>query len=643
VIRLDKKGVTMTKLSLDVTHPVLINQWHPLNSFPISSVSQGSSKVVWWKCNKGHEWEARISSRASGTECPYCSGRRAIPHLNDVATLHPELISSWHPDNTILMHEQSPGSQVDALWICEFGHVWETKIRNRVRGSGCLVCAGKQVLAGYNDVATTHPPVTALWDWDKNEVKPTEISHGSMREIHFRCANKHEWTYALSKQVRVSSGCSFCAGRKVVVGENDLTVTHPSIAAQWHPVRNQDLLATMVTSSMDRTVWWLGNCGHEWDMAIYMRTHETKGQNCPICSGARVLKGFNDLTTLVPHLVSEWDYSLNTKTPDMYTRGANKKVFWKCVKGHSWQAKIADRVIKSSGCPACSAALTVSQAEHDIANFLTAHGLVLRQSDRKALNGLELDIYIEDHKLGIEYNGLYWHSESFGKDSKYHYNKWYVAKQKGIQLIQIWEDEWKRNPEQIKAMLLHKLKLSGPDKIYARNTDIVMLNKARIEEFLEQNHVQGFAAGSYYLGLVEKDAAEIVSVIVLKKDVNNSLNIVRYATSKNVVGGFTKLLKYAERNFAPSSFITFSDNCVSDGGLYENNGFIADKELPPDYRYVINGRREHKFGYRLKRFRNDPTLKWEDGLTERELAVLNNIPRIWDAGKTRWVKKVIGN
>jgi len=130
--------------------------------------------------------------------------------------------------------------------------------------------------------------------------------------------------------------------------------------------------------------------------------------------------------------------------------------------------------------------------------------------------------------------------------------------------------------------------------------------------------------------------------LVLRKESGEDdvLNIIRYATAANVVGGFTKLLKHAEKVYSPESFITFADHCVSDGGLYESNGFVADKILSPDYMYVVKGERKHKFGYRLKRFQNDPELLWEPNLTERELAALNGLERIWDAGKTRYRKFV---
>lgn len=93
-------------------------------------------------------------------------------------------------------------------------------------------------------------------------------------------------------------------------------------------------------------------------------------------------------------------------------------------------------------------------------------------------------------------------------------------------------------------------------------------------------------------------------------------------------------------NIPYSKMVTFADHEVSDGGLYERTGWTKDKELPPDYRYVYDGERKHKFGFRKIRFHNDPNLLWVDGLKERELAELNHINRVWDCGKTRFVREV---
>lgn len=388
---------------------------------------------------------------------------------------------------------------------------------------------------------------------------------------------------------------------------------------------------------MDAAVWWLCDKGHSWNAGVYSRT---QGNGCPVCSGRRVLKGFNDLATIKPHIAQEWHPTLNGDLlADMVTRASNKRVWWKCLKNHEWQAKILDRTISLSNCPVCAAAQTISRGEQEIADFIEELGFAILQSDRQTLDGLELDIYIPSKNIAIEYNGIYWHSDLF-RDKNYHYDKWMKAKGKGIQLIQIWEDEWSEKSHIIKSMLRHKLGCSDLTKYYARKLNIVQVLSKDAQIFFNNHHIQGFAAASFYYALTDKGTNNAVSMIALKKEGDNNLNIIRYATAANTIGGFTKLLKHAERQLSPDMFITFSDNCVSDGALYQKSNFVADRELSPDYRYMVNGERKHKFGYRLKRFKNDENLQWIEGYSERQLAQLNNIPRIWDAGKTRWVKKI---
>ena len=392
---------------------------------------------------------------------------------------------------------------------------------------------------------------------------------------------------------------------------------------------NGDLKPEDFTIGSHKKVWWICDKGHEWKTIVKSRS---KGDGCPVCSGQKVLIGFNDLQTLKPIVAAQWHPILNGDLkPEDFTIGSHKKVWWLCDKEHKWDAFIFNRS-RGFGCPKC--ANLISKGETQIANYIKSFGLRILQSNRKILKGQEIDIYIPEKKIAIEFNGTYWHDENH-KDKNYHYDKWLACKNLGIQLIQIWEDDWNKNPELIKKSLAHKLNISQDEKVFARKTIVVILNTKQVKEFLSENHIQGFASGSYYVGLNDINN-KTQAVLVLKKELNNSLNIIRYATSKNVIGGFTKLLKFAEREYRPSSFITFADHTISDGGLYENNGFVPDKEIGPDYMYVVKNERKHKFGYRLKRFKNDPDLLWNENLTERELAILNNLPRIWDAGKTKY-------
>ena len=112
----------------------------------------------------------------------------------------------------------------------------------------------------------------------------------------------------------------------------------------------------------------------------------------------------------------------------------------------------------------------------------------------------------------------------------------------------------------------------------------------------------------------------------------------RYATSISVVGGHSKLIKAFENTHPGGRLITFADITFGVGDLYTTTGWSKDKVIPPDYYYIVDGRRVHKFNYRLTRFKEDPDLEYVAGKSEREMAALNNLPRIWDAGKIRFVK-----
>lgn len=573
--------------SLSAKRPDLLPFWHPIlnvNKEP-GQVSLGSNQKVWWQCPQGHSWDDSPSKRAAAAHpCPVCINKRRIVGVNDLATTHPKVAAEWHPteNGELTPQDVVPGSAKRVYWLSPCGHTWKAEVRARANeGVTCLYCSGQAVLTGFNDLETRFPAAANLWHPTKNgKVKPSEVHSGSGKSFWWLCPNGHERFMSVDERTRRGTGCSFCTGRLVTVGENDLLTTHPALAAQWHPTKNGDITARDVS------------------------------------------------------------------------QGSKIRAWWQCEKGHEWDTQVLNRKKGLRECPTCMNGAT-SKAEKEILDFMRSilpNDEVLANR-RNILKGYELDIYIPSRKFAVEYNGLYWHSEENGKSKNYHYDKWKRSQELGIQLIQVWEDEWAANPEQVKKMLAHKLGINygGRERVMARNTRVVPLLKFEAEAFLAKHHIQGYASGTHYLGLVAKPAKgsqkerNLVAVLVLKKEPGTdgkTLNIIRYATATAIPGGFTKLLKHAERNYEFERFITFSDHCVSDGGLYENNGFIADKELAPDYMYAVRGQRYHKFGYRLKRFKSDPTLKWQEGLTERELATLNGLHRIWDAGKTRWVKTI---
>lgn len=615
-------------------YPFLLDEWSDKNrSSPDKTLASGNS-VLWWKCSLGHEWAVKLYHRVnSRSGCPYCANKRVLAGYNDLATTHPHLVMEWSQSNDTSPSEHTAGTMTKVWWKCENDHEWFASINARTSsrgGRGCPYCTNKKVLAGYNDLATTHPEIAKEWS-AKNKNSPTEITAGSKKKCLWVCSLGHEWLATPEKR-KQGRGCPTCANKVVEPGFNDLKTTAPLLAKQWS---TKNYISPDQVSVGSKTEFiWVCNNNHEWLASPHARARGDNG--CPFCTGKRVMPDFNDLLSRYPHLADEWSKK-NELGPDEIVAGSKTHRWWICAKGHEWRATPDNRTRAKSGCPHC--ARRISKMETEVADFLKSllPDVEVRTSVRDVIAPKELDIYIPAKNLAVEFNGLYWHTEAQGKDKDYHRAKWQACRDQGIQLIQIWEDQWRDKPDVVKRMLAHKVGASQEKRVAARKTEVVLLDKVEAAEFLNSYHIQGFASGSYYLGLRIKGTEQIVALMVLKRQ-GGDMILSRYATSAHVVGGQSKLVKYAERNFEYGKLITFADLEVSDGSLYERTGFIRDKELDPDYRYLFDGERRHKFGFRLKRFREDPDLLFEEGLSERELALLNGIERLWDTGKIRYVK-----
>lgn len=240
-------------------------------------------------------------------------------------------------------------------WKCEKGHSWRVSVRSRVSGSGCPVCAGRQLLAGENDLVSQFPELALEWDRQKNgALTPESAIPGSSRRVWWRCEAGHSWFASISSRAYRNSGCPICAGKQVLQGFNDLASKNPAIAMQWDAKKNGTLTPQDVTIGSNRIVWWRCAKGHSFQAAVATRTMQAS--NCPYCTNRKVLAGFNDLATVEPRIAAEWHPTLNgTLTPEMVTPGSTKRVWWECAYGHVWKAAIYSRTGKKKcGCPVCA-------------------------------------------------------------------------------------------------------------------------------------------------------------------------------------------------------------------------------------------------------------------------------------------------
>lgn len=269
-------------------HPDLAAQWHPTKNAPLTArqVTVGSHHMAWWICEKGHEWQAAVKTRAGGTGCPYCANRAVVPGENDLATTHPELAREWDGErNTLRPSALTFGSTRKAWWLCGKGHRWQASIASRARGAGCPVCAGKVIVPQENDLGSRFPEIAAQWHPAKNgSLTPQVCSPSSNRKVWWVCPLGHEYQAAVGARTVSGSDCPYCAGRKVLAGFNDLATLEPAVAASWHPTLNGTLTPAQVSTGSCRKVWWLCSQGHVWKAVIYSRARKQKA-GCPVCAG----------------------------------------------------------------------------------------------------------------------------------------------------------------------------------------------------------------------------------------------------------------------------------------------------------------------------------------------------------------------
>ena len=255
-----------------------------------TALSFGSNRSVWWRCEKGHEWQAQIGEMSrSASGCPVCAGKTVLRGYNDLASQYPEIAAQWDAEKNghLAPDNITAGSSRRVWWRCEKGHEWQADVKSRTKQkTSCPYCAGKKVLAGYNDLATLRPDIAAQWDTEKNgELSPRDVAAGSSVKAWWMCEKGHEWQAHVRSRTGEDSGCPYCTGKKVLAGFNDLATLHPTIAAQWNAALNGDLKPTEVGIGCNRRVWWTCEEGHTWRTAVCARTAKRRHTGCPVCSG----------------------------------------------------------------------------------------------------------------------------------------------------------------------------------------------------------------------------------------------------------------------------------------------------------------------------------------------------------------------
>ena len=287
--------------------------------------------------------------------------------------------------------------------------------------------------------------------------------------------------------------------------------------------------------------------------------------------------------------------------------------------------------LQGNGCPACVG--STSKGEISLAEFV-ASLVPIRTKVRDVISPKELDIFVPSTNVAVEYNGLYWHSEDYA-GTQHMRNKWELTTKLGTRLINVFEDEWMLKTDIVKRSIVAALGLSRTT--YAKVYTVAPVSKPDAEAFLNNYHISGNRNGSYRVGLyVDK---ELHAVLVCGSHATHQWEIIRYAASHNIVGGFRRLFSKFVQELNPANCVSYCDLRYGRGKTYEDAGFKLDKITDPDYWWYKKNTRIPRYQTQKHKLNTDPRFRdhYDPGLSETEICTAAGYRRIWGVGHNKYI------
>jgi len=311
---------------------------------------------------------------------------------------HPRLVAEWSPKNEYPPEHYAPGSHQKVLWQCSKGHEWESKVEARVkRGNNCPYCTGR-LAAPRETLFEVFPSLKIEWDYEKNTLNPDIIHPGSPKKAYWRCKNGHSYQKVIRSRTVLKTSCPEC---------NSFGFNYPELAKTWHP--KNDKTANEVAQASGKKVFWICGHGHEWQSLVASR----RKHGCPYCTGQKVSDS-NNFQVKFPEKASCWDFSKNAVAPEQVVSQTNKRFWFRCENGHSFDSKLYN-IANGKWCPFCSNQKvgygnsladtnpTLAAEWHPTKNTDTAHKITAG-SNKKAWwvceNGHEWEANIASRKSG---------------------------------------------------------------------------------------------------------------------------------------------------------------------------------------------------------------------------------------------------
>ncbi len=500
--------------------------------------------------------------------------------------------------------------------VCPKGHPWSVTLNNfRSQGQRCFTCLEKLVYTTEN--------VRELLSKDGYELITTEYKNMNQR-LDLVCPLGHSCSIPLWSFVKTNSRCMICSGIKRYTTEEIADILKKEgylLISKNYKNAHQKLDAI---------------CPNKHAISFTTNDFIYKGSRCRYCAHNSPHNIYS-----IKEYVEKEGYKLIS---EIYI--PQEKIELICPNNHSYKTTFYNFKGHDNRCPECTG-YGSSKAEKEVRDwvgqfFPKTDKLVLRYDPKNYKKYLELDVYVEELKLAIEYNGLHWHCDKY-KDKTSHHDKMKLANSLGIRVINIFEDEWLERQNQVKGYIKSVLG-KNEIKLFARKTELLKVPKSEAKKFLEDNHIQSSTNFEIALGLYFDN--ELVAVMTGglhhrqgHRDVF-VLNRLAFKSNVSVAGGSSKLLKgllayTKKRGF--QKLLSWSDNRISEGRVYESLGFTLKSEHGPDYSYWLEGtqNRISKQSCQKKELIKKGA-KGTMANTEKELALTLGLHRIWDCGKKAW-------
>ena len=625
-------GIKLTKKEWIINSNKIHNNFYDYSKVEYN----GSQKKVIIICPEHGEFEQRADGHMQGRGCKKCGIKKQIKSSLKSQEQFIKDCEKKHNNFYDYSKIKYKGVQEKIIIICPEHGEFEQLANAHLQGSGCPKCSVLKVALKHkkskeqfiNEAKIKH---NNFYDYSKTEYI------GSEQKIIIICPDHGEFKQTASTHLQ-GSGCPSCPKITSTQWLIDVNLKH----------NNKYIYPEKYISSLQHM---LIICPEHGEFKKIAYQHK-QGQGCPQCA-----KNNSSLKLTKTH--EQWLFELNKKHNNFYNYNetifnSKQKIKIKCPKHGDFIQRV-DMHLFGSGCPQCAFELQTSKAELEIIDFIKELGINnIEQSNRKILNGYELDIYLPDYNFAIEYNGNYWHTEEF-KEDNHHFQKTNECLNKGIKLIHIFEDEWLLKKEIVKSRLLNLLnKIPSDHKIYARNCFIKEISSEEAKKFTERNHLQGFVGAKIHLGLFtiinnKEYMVSYMSFGSLRKNlgqINNnqySFELLRFCSVINysVIGAANKLLKYFEKNYNPNYLISYADRRWSQGKIYEKLNFVQSHISKPNYFYINPQtplKRENRFNYRkdilISKYGCKPEYTENYFTTE-----ILGLKRIYDSGNLVFVKE----